>query len=128
MDNIIGYILTGGVAAASVKLLDNIIQWLLNRKAARRDSAAKEMRKTEEEKEKELDDVKDTVRDLAQGQVAILHDRLKYLGRSYIRARQLDLNDREDLIKMHEAYHKLGGNGNLNALMAEILELPLRHD
>ena len=47
---------------------------------------------------------------------------------AYIRAGDIDIDDREDLIKMHEVYHNLGGNGNLNALMETILDLPLRKD
>ena len=128
MENIIGYILTGGVAAACIKLLDNLVQWVLNRRAAKKDKAANEERKTEAEKEKELDDVKTSVQYLATGQMVILHDRIKYLGRGYIKAEEIDIDDREDLIKMHEVYHQLGGNGNLNALMEEILDLPLRKD
>lgn len=128
MDNIIGYILTGGVAAAAVKLLDNLIQWILNRRAAKKDKAANEKRKTEAEKEQGMDEVKTSVQYLATGQMVILHDRIKYLGRGYIRAGDIDIDDREDLIKMHEVYHNLGGNGNLNALMETILDLPLRKD
>lgn len=125
-NDLIGYILTGGVAAAAMKLLDNIVQWILNRRAAKKDSAANAQRKSDAEKEQEMDDVKNSVHDLATGQMIILHDRIKYLGRGYIRTGDIDIDDREDLIKMHEVYHQLGGNGNLNALMNEVLELPLR--
>lgn len=128
MEDIIGYVLTGGAAAAGVKLLDNLIQWLLNRRAAEKDKATETHEKTAAEKEQEMDDVKKTVRDLAGGQRIILHDRIKYLGRCYIQDEQIRLDDREDLLKMHDAYHQLGGNGNLKALMDDVLELPLRHD
>lgn len=128
MEDIIGYILTGGAAAAGVKLLDNLIQWTLNRRAAKKDQAAERHKKTEAEKEQELDDIKNNVRSLAHGQKTILHDRIKYLGRCYIKDEAIRLDDREDLLKMHDAYHQLGGNGNLNALIDDVLELPLRHD
>lgn len=128
MEDIIGYVLTGGAAAAGVKLLDNLIQWLLARRAATKDKADATHKKTEAEKAQELDDVKKTVQDLAGGQMIILHDRIKYLGRCYIKDCEIRLDDREDLLKMHEAYHQLGGNGNLNALMDDVLDLPLRHD
>lgn len=128
MEDIIGYVLTGGAAAAGVKLLDNLIQWLLTRRAATRDKAVETSRKTDAEKEQEMDEVKRTVCDLAGGQMIILHDRIKYLGRCYIQDGEIRLDDREDLLKMHEAYHKLGGNGNLNVLMDDVLELSLRHD
>lgn len=128
MEDILGYVLTGGAAAAGVKLLDNLIQWGLARRAAVKDKAAEIHKKTEAEKEQELTDVKKTVQHLASGQMIILHDRIKYLGRCYIKDCEIRLDDREDLLKMHDAYHLLGGNGNLDALIDDVLDLPLRYD
>lgn len=128
MNDYIGYILTGGIAAGLIKLLDNLIQWILNRKAAQKDNTAHTKQKTEAEKEQELDEIKEAVKSLSAGQMTILHDRIKYLGKGYVRAGKIAIDDREDIVKMHEVYHRLGGNGNLNALMSEILGLPLRHD
>lgn len=126
MEQILGWIISGGVAAAFIKILDNIIVWKLNRKAAQADKAAQDEDKKAQEKEEEFEAMKSSVRDLAVGQKVILHDRIKYLGRGYLRSGEVDLDDRHDLIEMHEAYHSLGGNGNLDALMEEILELPLK--
>ena len=50
MEDIIGYVLTGGAAAAGVKLLDNLIQWFLTRRAAEKDKATETHKKTEAEK------------------------------------------------------------------------------
>ena len=128
MEQILGWLISGGVAAALVKILDNIVMWRLNRKAAQADKAAQDEDKKAQDKEQEFEDMKGSVRDLAMGQKVILHDRIKYLGRGYLRNGEIDLDDRQDLIEMHSAYHSLGGNGNLNALMEEILDLPLKRE
>lgn len=128
MEQILGWIISGGVAAAIIKILDNVILWKLNRKAAKADKAAQDEDKKALEKEQEFEDMKSSVRFLATGQKVILCDRIKHLGRSYLKAGEVDLSDRQDLIEMHEAYHGLGGNGNLNALMEEILDLPLKRN
>lgn len=128
MEQIWGWLISGGVAAAMVKILDNIVMWKLKRKAVKEDKASEEEEKQAQEKEQEFEDMKGSVRDLAMGQKVILHDRIKYLGRGYLRNGEIDLDDRQDLIEMHGAYHSLGGNGNLNALMEEVLELPLKRE
>ena len=54
-------------------------------------------------------------------------DRIKYLGRRFIRDGKIDFDDRQDLIDMHGVYHNaLGGNGNLDKLMEEVMELPVK--
>ena len=63
---------------------------------------------------------------LETGQRAILYDRVKYLCKCYLKDKHIDLDDRAALIEMHETYQKLGGNGNLDRLMDEIMRLP--HD
>ena len=65
---------------------------------------------------------------LKEGQVIELYDRIKYLGRSYISDRVIDGEDLEDLIKMHNTYHKLGGNGYLDSIMDKVRALPLNEE
>ena len=56
----------------------------------------------------------------------ILLDRIQYLCRCYIHDGAVDFDDRRRLHKMHDAYHALGGNGDLNTLMAAVDELPVK--
>lgn len=57
----------------------------------------------------------------------LLYDRIKYLGRSYIRAGSIASEDLEDIIEMHKVYHDdLGGNGYLDSLMDRVKKLPVR--
>lgn len=55
--------------------------------------------------------------------LALLRERIRYLCRVHIAAGEISFSDREDLISMHAAYHKLGGNGNLDCEMGEITKL-----
>lgn len=55
-------------------------------------------------------------------------DRVRYLGRSYINAHGISLEDKENLQDMYRAYKALGGNGHLETVMAEIERLPVREE
>lgn len=68
-----------------------------------------------------LDDKIQLVKD---GTMEAMCNRLKYLCKCYIKAGHIDLDDYEDLKRMHEAYKKLGGNGFVDKLMAKVGELP----
>ena len=55
-------------------------------------------------------------------------DRVRYLGRSYINAHSISLEDKENLQDMYRAYKSLGGNGHLETVMAEIERLPVQDE
>ena len=100
-------LLTGACGAAIITLMSNVIMWKLNRKAA-------------------LEDKEDTrFKALQEGQRVILLDRIQYLCRCYIHDGKVDFDDRRRLHKMHDAYHALGGNGDLDTLMEAVDELPV---
>lgn len=108
--------LSGAVGAAVIKLIDNVIMWHLNRKAKKEDNKSEDVQRLEKE-----------LRDIKEGLQIVLLDRIQYVGLSYLKAGEIRLEDRRILHKMHKAYHNtLGGNGDLDALMAEIDELPLK--
>ena len=57
----------------------------------------------------------------------MLYDRIRYLGQAYIAAGEIDFDDRRVLNDMHRSYHNgLGGNGDLDTLMAEVNGLKLK--
>lgn len=47
-------------------------------------------------------------------------DRVRWLGRSYIEAGEIRLEDKENLREMYAAYKRLGGNGHLDTIMNEV--------
>lgn len=57
----------------------------------------------------------------------VLYDRIRYLGQAYIKDGTVDFDDRRILHEMHQCYHTgLGGNGDLDSLMKQVNDLPLK--
>ena len=64
---------------------------------------------------------------LKEGVMYILYDRIRYIAEKHIRDEEITFEDRRMLHKMHGVYHnRLGGNGDLDQLMADVDELPLK--
>jgi len=119
-------LLTGASAAAVIKLIDNLIQWRLNRKAAKEDktTADSDRQKQLEEERRQITEQK--IDALTGGLQIILLDRIQNLGQSYLHDQEVDFDARRRLNDMHSVYHnKLGGNGDLDVLMNEVNSLPL---
>ena len=115
-------ILGGGVGSALVGGVFALIQWRLNRKAAREDRAA-------ELSGQELRELKRLVGVLVEADRTILYDRIKHLGKAYIARDYITVEELEDIDLMHGVYHdeeKLGGNGFLDALMRTVHDLEVR--
>lgn len=127
MNEILLCLLSGGVAATLMKTIDGIIMWHLNRKAAKEDKAEDRKAADEKIKNEVIEQLQNDLASLRVSERAILHDRIKYLGRCFIRDGEIDFDDRQDLLDMHSVYHNaLGGNGNLDKLMEEVMELPTK--
>jgi hypothetical protein len=47
-------------------------------------------------------------------------DRVRSLGREYIKTGEIHLEDKENLKEMYTAYKRLGGNGHLDTIMCEV--------
>lgn len=112
-------LLTGATGAAIVALLDHVIQWALGRKAKKDDARELDVASWH-------DDTDQKINALVAGQKYILLDRIQYLARAYIRDGEISFDDRRRLHQMHDAYHNLGGNGDLDTLMEQVDELPLK--
>ena len=50
-------------------------------------------------------------------------DRVRWLGKQYIKDGEIHLEDKENLIEMYNAYKRLGGNGHLETIMNEVKQL-----
>ncbi len=123
----IGYLLTGASAAAAIKLIDNIIQWCLARKAKKDDKKMLEQENTEKTAEERLKDMERNINSVVDGQRYILLDRIRHLGSVYLKNGEVSFDDRRLLNLMHGVYHNgLHGNGDLDSLMKEVNELPLK--
>lgn len=99
-------VLTGGVAAALVSGLFQVVLQKMNRKATKEDKA---------------DDIKVALR-------ILLYAEIKTLGKQYIERGYITSEELEDIIAMHRVYHdNLHGNGFLDKLMEQVLSLPIHN-
>lgn len=113
-------ILSGGVGAAAVKLVGDTIAWKRERQATLED-------RTERNTEERLRTIEKKTDAQSEALKFILYDRIRFLGQEYIAAKEIGLDERRILNDMHDSYHNgLGGNGDLDILMKEVNELPLR--
>ena len=133
LKTIILALIGGGTGAALVNAFFNGWKFKAERKAKKEDMA--------EEKDDKLGKLTELVTGLAEqqktinaqvdalreAQKCVLLDRVIWLGQGYIRAGEIDFDDRRRLREMHSAYHDgLGGNGDADAIMRAVDALPLK--
>lgn len=124
-------ILSGGVGAAVVKLLGDKFAWRRERKAVKEDRAEKKKDDAEAQAKLKTEERLKTIEAKTDAQSEalkfILYDRIRYLALAYIADKEIDFDDRRILNDMHRSYHTgLGGNGDLDVLMREVNNLPLK--
>ena len=122
-------IVSGSVGAAIVAGIFGIIQWRLNRKAAKEDRAEERSIASCAQRAKEIQELKDMVAVLVVADRTVLYDRIKHLGKSYITRGYVTVEELEDMDLMHSVYHdkdKLNGNGFLDNLMKTVHSLPVK--
>lgn len=58
--------------------------------------------------------------------IGLAHDRIIYLGMSYIERKYITQDEYENLSEyLYKPYEKLGGNGSAKRIMAEVNKLPI---
>lgn len=119
-------IVSGTAVAAFISSIGTIVMFILQRQATKKDKCESKLVQTEAERMAEHTVLNQCVQALEFGLRVVLHDRLKHLGRGYIGKHGITIDEREDFLKMHSAHHSLGGNGNLDGLLKQIMELPLK--
>lgn len=106
MDILIG-IIGGGVGAAIVSVVGSL---LLARQA---------------QKYKTDDREREDIAALTEGMTWLMYDRILYLAKHHIAEGSVTFEEYRILSEMHRVYHdKLGGNGYLDEVMAEVRNLP----
>ena len=122
-------ILGGGAGTGLVGGIFTLIQWRLNRKAAREDRMEAASTASCAARVQEIRELKKMMDVLVEADRTILYDRIKHLGKSYIARGYITVEELEDIDLMHTVYHdkdKLGGNGFLDALMQTVHTLDVR--
>lgn len=120
-------ILSGGLAVAIVQGLYTIIMWWLNRQADKKDHESDDAKQSFEDIDKRLDSQDAKLDGCTYGLRILLHDRIKFLGQKYLQDGEIDFDDRQIFLDMHNAYHNgLDGNGNLDELVKAVRAIPLK--
>ena len=60
---------------------------------------------------------------LVDANKVLMIDKVRSLGKEYIAAGEIHLEDKENLLDMYTAYKRLGGNGHLDTIMNEVNHL-----
>ena len=123
--------LSGGVAVALIEVAKELILWGKNRKAKKEDDTMEREDEKERQEAMHINERLETIEKKTDAQSEalkyIMYDRILYLGREYIKKGNITFDERRILNNMHNSYHNgLGGNGDLNTLMHEVNELPLK--
>lgn len=121
--------LGGAGGAALVTGLYGILQWWLNRKAQKEDTAAGRRQKEAARQDDETREINRKLDVLFLADRTILYDRIKHIAKTYIARGYVTVEELEDLNKMHDVYHdadKLNGNGFLKELMTKVNTLENR--
>jgi len=122
-------ILTGTGSAAIAGGLFMLIQWRLDRKAQLEDQATEAKTVNATAQSRDLEELKRMVAVLCIADRALLYDRIKHLGKSYIDRGYITVDELEDITRMHSVYHDkdmLNGNGFLDGIMVAIHELEIK--
>ena len=115
MDNTILVLLSSAAGAAFITLIDGVVQFFLQRHAKKEDAAAVD-----------LNDMARKVDAMLDCQLASTLDRIQFLCKTYLRDGEIDMDDLRRLHIMHEKYHNIGGNGDLDKLMEQVNELHIK--
>lgn len=111
---IIEWLIIGGVVTAIVKMIENIMLHKMKGRNSKQESLEESILK-----------VQDTLLVIQESEIVILHDRLKYLSKSFISKGAISYDDLRDISNMYNVYKRLGGNGGITYLMETVMELPL---
>lgn len=111
MTEVVAAIVGGGVGAAIVTVIGQLL-------------TARQARKYQAEDKEAAD-----ITALKAGMKWLMYDRIRFLGLKYVEEGVVDFDDRRTLREMHSVYHfGLGGNGDLDNLMATVDKLPLKQE
>lgn len=139
---IITTILGSSVLASVITKLADRRQWERQRKASLEDKAEEKEDKFEQKESEQdkaiaeltrlvkgmnnsIDELSKAIEQMNKDQVVYYYDRVQFLAVASIRDGKISLSNRDNLIKMHEVYHRHGGNGNLDNLMEKVKSLPI---
>ena len=104
----------------------SILGLIIQRYWAKKDKAEAQDNAVLEEIRGNVSEIGNKLDLVVANQQIITIDRVKYLGRTFIRAGEISLEDKQNLKLMYDSHKDLGGNGDLDTVMEEIAHLPVK--
>ena len=111
-------VFSGVVGAAVVTLLNNVIMFKLNRKAAKEDKA-------EDKVVERLNTHDEEIKTFREGLTALLHDRIYRGCMDCLKRGKITEKELSNMEYLYKSYHALGGNGTGTELYERCKDLPL---
>lgn len=120
-------LLTSGCGVAFIKLFEGIMQWYLQRRAHKEDTEEQSQAESDAERLAWRAKTDESIDALKEGLKFLLLDSMKRAAAQYIQNGAITYDEKRLLHKQHIVYHDgLNGNGDFNALMEEVDDLPLK--
>ena len=121
-------LLSGGVFAAIIEAIKELVAFRQRRKAEKEDRAEAKADAAEDQKQKETEErlqkLEDKLNAVAEGVKLMLLDRIIYLGQGYIDKGEITYDERHRFHQMHDCYHNgLNGNGDAKLIVEAVNEL-----
>ncbi len=117
---------SGATGVAIVNAIFGVWKWKAERKAKIEDREDENLSARVEALASQQREAGEQLDALREGLKCMLLDRIIYLGQSYINHGSVSFDDRKRLRDMHNSYHEgLGGNGDADAIMTAVDQLPL---
>ena len=120
-------VLSGATGAALVAGIFSLLKWLLDRKAAKADREEAKKEKAEEAVAMADKNLNQKVDALCVAVRELLYDRIKHLGKAFLKQGEITTEELEDFLSMHKIYHNtLEGNGFLDEIVRQVKALPIK--
>lgn len=120
-------VLSGATGAALVAGIFSLLKWLLDRKAAKADREEAKKEKAEEAVAMADKNLNQKVDALCVAVRELLYDRIKHLGKAFLKQGDITTEELEDFLSMHKIYHNtLEGNGFLDEIVRQVKALPIK--
>lgn len=123
MNEILIGVLSGGAAAALIKLLDNVIVKLMDRKGVSKTARLEDIKKSVDSATSSIEKVADEQKHIGNGVRILMSERLNSMFLDVLNKNEITLSERKEMLNMHDIYHSLGGNGDYDELLKRIMAL-----
>lgn len=123
MNEILIGVLSGGAAAALIKLMDNVIVKLMDRKGVSKTARLEDIKKSVDSATSSIEKVADEQKHIGNGVRILMSERLNSMFLDVLNKNEITLSERKEMLNMHDIYHSLGGNGDYDELLKRIMAL-----